>query len=466
MVTKHLVHPYIPNSAPEIRQAMLEEIGVQNVDELYADIPKKFLMKRRLKLPGPSSECKVKKNVTSLLSKNTSFQDMPSFLGAGCWPHHVPAVCDEIIGRGEFLTAYTGDTYVDLGRFQAIFEFQSMIGELVGLDAVSWPMYDWATVCGEAARMASRITGRYEILVPKTISPERLSTMNNYCSGIIELKSVDYDSDTGQLDLEDLKSKISTKTAAVYVENPSYLGFIESQGREISDIAHDRDALSIVGVEPLSLGVLTPPGEYMADIVIGEGQSLGVHMNYGGGVMGILACRDEERFVAEMPTLLLTITTTKQEGEYGFSWWALPKRLHYESRERGKSFAGTNATLWGISAAVYMALLGPQGIRELGEAIIQKSHYAMKQISGISGIKAPVFDSAHFEEFTVNFDRTGKAVRKVNKALLKLGIQGGKDITKEFPELGRSALYCVTEVHTKDQIDRLCGALKSVVRRR
>ncbi len=466
MVAKNIVHPYIPNSAPETKEAMLREIGVQSVDELYADIPKKFLMKRKLNLPRSSSEYEVRNHVTSLLSKNRSFQDMPSFLGGGCWPHYVPAVCDEIIGRGEFLTAYTGDTYVDLGRFQALFEFQSMIGELVGLDAVSWPMYDWATVCGEAARMASRITGRYELLVPKTISPERLSVMNNYCSGLVELGLVDYDSSTGQLDLEDLKGRISTKTAAIYIENPSYLGFIETQGKEISDIAHDRGALSIVGVEPLSLGVLKPPGEYGADIVIGEGQSLGVHMNYGGGVMGILACRDEERFVAEMPTLLLTITTTEQEGQYGFSWWALPKRLHYESREKGKSFAGTNATLWGISAAVYMALLGPQGIRELGEAIMQKSHYAMKEISEIRGIEAPIFESTHFEEFTVNFDRAEKVVRNVNKALLKRGIQGGKDITKEFPELGKTALYCVTEVHTKDQIDGLCRALRSILRRR
>jgi glycine dehydrogenase subunit 1 len=465
LVTKHFVHPYIPNSVPEIKEAMLREIGVSDVEELYTDIPKKFLMKNMLNIPSISSEHGVMNHAKAILSRNKSFHDIPSFLGAGCWPHHVPAVCDEIIGRGEFLTAYTGDTYVDLGRFQAMFEFQSMIGELVGLDAVSWPMYDWATVCGEAARMASRITERYEVLIPKTISPERSSVMKNYCYGSIELKSVGYDRQTGQLDLEDLKNKISTKTAAVYIENPSYLGFIETQGKEISDIAHDRGALTIVGIEPLSLGVLTPPGEYGADIVVGEGQPLGVHMNFGGGVMGILACKNEERLVAEMPTLLLTITTTKQEGQYGFSWWALPKRLHYESREKGKSFTGTNATLWGISAAVYMALLGPQGIRELGEGILQRSHYAMKKISEIRGIQAPAFDSAHFEEFTVNFDRTEKTVAKVNKDLLKCGIQGGKDITKEFPELGKSALYCVTEVHTKLHIDRLCRALRSAVRK-
>jgi glycine dehydrogenase subunit 1 len=458
------VHPYIPNSAPEVKESMLREIGVKSIDELYADVPKKFILKRGLNLPKASSEYEVRSQVMALLSKNKSFYEMPSFLGAGCWPHYVPAVCDEIIGRGEFLTSYTGDTYIDLGRFQALFEFQSMIGELVGLDAVSWPMYDWATICGEAARMAARITGRQEVLVPKIIHPERLLVMKNYCEGLIDVKLIDYHPETGQLDLEDLKRKISSNTAAVYIENPSYLGFIEAQGKEISDVAHDRGALSMVGVEPISLGVLAPPGEYGADIVVGEGQPLGIHMSYGGGVMGILACRDEEQFLAEMPTLLLTITSTERQGEHGFSWWALPKRLHYESREKGKSFTGTNSALWGISAAVYMALLGPQGIRELAESVMQKSHYAMKRISEIKGIKAPIFDSAHFEEFTVNFDRTRKPVNRVHKALLKHGIQGGKDITSEFPELGKTALYCVTEIHTKEQIDRLAAALKGIVR--
>src|SRR5208282_3852548 len=463
---KPIVHPYIPNSVPEIKESMLKEIGVERAEELYADIPKKFVMKRRLNLPKPSPEYEIRKRTMALLSKNKSFYEMPSFLGAGCWPHYVPAVCDEIMGRGEFLTSYAGNEYIDLGRFQPLFEFQSMIGEPVGLDAVSWPMYDWASTCGEAVRMASRITGRQQILVPRTINPERLSVMKNYSQSLLDVKPVNYDRDTGQLDVEDLKNKISSNTAAVYIENPSYLGFIEAQGDQISDIAHDHGALSIVGVEPLSLGVLAAPGGYGADIVVGEGQPLGVHMNYGGGVMGILACRDEERFVAEMPTILLTITTTqdKTEEQYGFNWWALSKRLHYESREKGKSFTGTNAALWGIGAAVFMALLGPQGIRELGETIMQKSHYAMKLLSDIGRIKTPLFDSAHFEEFTVNFDGTGKTVRSVNNALLKGDIQGGKDLTTEFPELGKTALYCVTEVHSKDQIDKLATLLKKIVR--
>jgi len=462
--TNSSVHPFIPNSAPETKQEMLNTIGVASAEKLFEDIPKDLLSKKRINIPGPTSELQIRRNVTALLAKNKPQNEMPCFLGAGTWPHYVPAVCDEINSRAEFLTAYAGDTYADLGKFQAIFEFQSMIGELLGFEAVSWPMYDWATCCGESARMAARITNRYEILVPKIMSPDRLSVMRNYVGDLMNVTMVDYDHQTGLLDLDDLKRKISEKTAAVYIENPSYLGFVESQADEISKIVHDHGALSIVGVEPLSLGVLAPPSDYGADIAVGDAQPFGVHMNYGGGVVGILACKDEERFVGELPSMLCTITTTERQGEYGYTWWTLPERLHYFTREKGKSFTGTTCTLWGITAAVYMALIGPQGITELGEAIMQKSHYAMKRLSEINGVKAPLFNSTHFEEFVVNFDGTNKTISDINKALSKEGIQGGKDITAEFPELGKSSLYCVTEVHTKEQIDKLADSLKGIVK--
>ena len=457
-------HPYNPNSVQQIKESMLREIGVDSVEDLFEDIPDRIRLKRKLNLPKQSSESKVRKTISTTLSRNKTIHDMPTFLGAGCCPHYVPAVVDEINGRAEFVTAYAGDTYCDLGKFQTIFEFQSMIGELVGLDVVGWPMYDWASTVGEAARMASRITGRYEILVPRTISPDRLLVLRNYCTPSILVKLIDYDPITGQIDLNDLKRKISFSTAGVYFENPSYLGFIETQGKEISKITHDRGAVSIVGVEPISLGMLTPPSEYGADIVVGDIQPLGNHMNYGGGLGGFIACKDEERFIGEMPLMLLSLTGTEREGERGFLWWTLPKRLHYFSREKGKSFAGTTAGLLAISSAVYMALLGPQGMRELAQAILQKSQYAMKLISEIDGLKAPLFESTHFEEFTINFDRTQNSVSDVNKSLLDHGIQGGKDLTREFPVLGKTALFCVTEIHSKEDIERLATALGESIR--
>jgi glycine dehydrogenase subunit 1 len=310
--------------------------------------------------------------------------------------------------------------------------------------------------------MASRITGRREVLVSRTISADILSKIRDYCKPQIEVKLLDYDYETGQLDLNSLKVKISSKTAAVYFENPSYLGFIEAHGDEISKIAHDHGAICIVGVDPVSLGILTPPIEYGTDIVCGDLQPLGMHMQFGGGHAGFIATQDEEKYVMEYPSRLFGIAPTSVEGEYGFGDVAY-ERTSFALREEGKEFVGTATALWGITAGVYLALLGPQGMREIGEDIMQKSHYAMLQISKIRGVKCPVFQSTHFKEFVVNFDDIGKTVEEINKALLRRKIFGGQDLTKEFPELGNSALCCVTEVHTKDDIDRLINALKEVV---
>jgi len=461
-MSKRIVYPYIPNSEPEIKKIMLKDVGIGDMEALYKDIPKTVRLRRKLDLPPPRSEFEVRRSIEAVMAKNRTCGNLLCFVGAGCWPHYVPAVCDEINGRSEFVTNYHGPVQVISGICQTIFEYQSMVGELLAMDAVVSSMYDWATVCGEAARMAHRITGRREVLAPKIMSPDRLSAMRNYSESVVNMKLVDYEPETGQLDLEDLKNKISTKTAAVYIENPSYLGFIETQGEEISQIAHEKGALSIVGVEPSSLGILTPPGEYGADIAIGEGQPLGLHMTYGGALLGIMAFRDEPRFIAEIPRRTNTITTTDREGVWGFTPVHV-ERDSYEARDRGTSFTGTTSQLWSITAAVYMALMGPQGFKELGETILQKSHYAMKLISDISGVRAPLFKSVHFEEFTVNFDGTGKTVHALNKSLLRRGIQGGKDISKEFPELGKSALYCITEIHSKEDIETLAEALKEAV---
>ena len=458
------IHPYIPNSVPEIKKEMLTEIGVKSVEDIFnSEIPEDFRFKGELRaLPPPTPESEVRKHVEACLRKNKNINEIISFSGAGCWSHYVPAVCDEINSRSEFLTAYTGNEYSDLGRYQALFEFQSMIGDLVALDVVTFPVYDWATAAGDAVRMAIAVTGRHEILVPKTICPDRLSVMKIYCGPQADIKLVDYDKETGQLNLEDLKRKISSRTAGVYMENPTYLGFVETEGEEIGGIAHDHGALFIVGVEPLSLGVLTPPGEYGADIVCGEGQPLGMHVYFGGALLGFIACRDYERLVSATGHRLVTITKTIRK-EWGFTY-VLPERSMFAAREKSVTITGTATVLWAITAAVYMSLLGPQGMRELAETIMQKSHYAIKRISSVSGVKAPMFKSCHFEEFTVNFDETGKSVREVNKVLLKHGILGGKDITKEFSELGNTALYCVTETHSKEDIDKFIVALEEVVK--
>ncbi len=461
---KPYIHPYIPNSVPEIINAMLHDIGVDSIDDLYQDIPDRLRFKGRMKLPEPlSSEAELKRHVESVLAKNTSCAEFVSFLGGGCWPHYVPAVCDEINRRSEFLTAYAGEPYEDHGRFQALFEYESLMAELLDMDVVNVPTFDWCQAASTAVRMAARITMREEVLISDTTGPDRLATMKNYCRGVLFLKSVRHDPATGLMDLDDLAAKLGDDTAAVYFENPSYLGFCETRGRQIADMAQAQGALAVVGLDPSSLGVLAPPSHYGADIVCGDIQPLGIHMNFGGGQGGFIATRDEEKFVMEFPSRLFGIAQTSVEGEWGFGDVAYD-RTSFGVREKGKEFVGTAAALWGITAGVYLALMGPRGMEELGRHILQKSQYAMKKIAEIPCLKAPVFDAFHFKEFVVDFSKAGKTVRQVNAALLEYGIFGGKDLAADYPGLENCALYCVTEVHAKKDIDQLIRALREVLR--
>ncbi len=467
MARDRIVHPYIPNSVPEAKSEMLREIGVKDVEELYDQmIPRRLRLKRSMRLPEPlAAEADLKRHVEQILAKNKDCREYLSFLGGGCWQHHVPAVCDEIARRAEFLTAYSGESYSDLGRFQGYWEFQSMMGELVSMDVVCVPTYDWATALGHAVRMASRLTGRKEVLISRAISPSRLAVARNFCGlegmrGHIAVRMVEYDRKTGMVDLKDLKSKISDKTAGVYFENPSYLGVIDTNAEAACRMAHDNGAESIVGVDPISLGVLAPPADYGADIVCGDIQPLGIHMNCGGGLGGFIASRDDERYVAEYPLHLISVASTVRPGERGFGYCRFD-RSSYVARDKAKDWVGTSTGLWSILAGVYMSLMGPQGMREVGEAIVQKSRYASERISSVKGVR--VLFGTHFKEFVVNFDGAKKPVTKVNKGLLRKGIFGGKDLSREFPELGKSALYCVTEMHRKEDIDRLVRALREAV---
>jgi glycine dehydrogenase subunit 1 len=324
------------------------------------------------------------------------------------------------------------------------------------------PTYDWGAAAGNSVRMASRLTGRDEILIPRNISPSRLNIIRNFCDSVnprggIEISLVDYDPETGMIDLGDLEAKLSDRAAGVYFENPNYLGVIEADGAEVSKLAHDAGGQSVVGVDPITLGVLASPAEYDADIACGEAQPLGISMFAGGGSSGFIASRDEEKYVAEYPLRLISICPTTVEGEYGFGQ-ALYERTSYIAREKAKDWVGTTTVLWGITAAVYLSLLGPKGIHELGETILEKSHYTANLMREIKG--AEVLFSGFFKEFPIRFN---KPVEEINKKLLKHRIFGGKDISKEYPELGDAGLYCVTEMHSLQMIERLHQALKEVL---
>jgi len=464
MSQKKIVYPYIPNSVPATKEAMLKAVNAKSVEEFYADIPDSIRLKRKMKLPEPLlSEAALVRHVEGLLSKNKSTREMPSFLGAGCAQHHIPAVCDEVNSRSEFLTAYAGEPYEDHGRFQALFEYESMMAELLNMDVVNVPVYDGFQATGTALRMAGRITGRNIALLPATVMPDKLSMVRGYIKPDMEVELVPFDSSTGLMDLNALRKQINSQTAAVFIENPSYLGFLETQAEEIGRIAHENGAIFVVGVDPISLGVINPPAEYGGDIVCGDIQSLGIHMNYGGGQAGFIATRDEEKFVMEFPSRLFGVATTCVEGEYGFGDVAY-ERTSFAVREEGKEWVGTAASLWGITAGVYMALMGPQGMVELGKGIMQRVRYAIRKLNQVSGVKTHFPNTPHFKEFVVNFDKTGKTVGRINQALYEKGIFGGKDLSAEFPSLGRSALYCVTEVHTQADIDRLVNAIQEAVK--
>lgn len=462
-------HPFMANAVDAIKAEMLAVVGAPSVEALFEQIPADHRMTRPLDLPPAlRSEAELKRHLLATLRKSETCEDNLSFLGGGCWQHHVPAICDEIVQRSEFLTPVWGTPSSDHGRNQAWFEFTSGLGELVACDIVGLPVYSWGCAAGHAMRMAARLTGRDEVLVPRLIDPERLSIIRNYCqpegtAGRIAVVEVGFDPATGVLDLADLEAKISARTAAVYIETPGYLGVIEHQGARIAEIAHAAGAELVVGVDPISLGVLAPPPAWGADIVVGTTQPLGVHMNCGGGVGGFIASRDEERYAREYPCLLVSITGTTEPGEVGFGL-SLMHQSSYGSRENGKDWTGNSVYLWAIANAAYMALMGPEGFREVGELILARARYAARRLAAIDGV-AVRFPDGFFKEFVVDFSATGLTVEEINRRLRAEGIFGGHDLSADFPALGQAALYCVTEVHARADIDRLADTLAQVLAR-
>jgi glycine dehydrogenase subunit 1 len=442
---------------------MLAEIGVDSIEELYAAVPERLRLSRRLDLPGPiGSEYDLTRHIKGLLAQNRTCEETLSFLGGGCWQHYVPAVCDEVNGRSEFLTSYGGEVYSDHGKYQAFFEYASLLGELVEMDVVALSTYDWGSAAAAALLMTTRLTGRRAVVVAATTGPERLAIIRNHCLPDILVRTVGTEPGTMLLDLEQLDAALSHDVAAVYFENPSYLGFLETQGEQISEMAHCHGALSVVGVDPSSLGVIASPPQYGADMVCGELQPLGIHMGFGGGLAGFIATPDTEEYVAENPLYMIGLAPTVEEGEYGFGHirW---DRTSFVGREQSTDFTGTATALWAITAGVYLALMGPQGMRELGAGNMQRAQYAATSLNRLAGVSAPRFRAPYFKEFVVDFNASGKSVSAINCALAESGIFGGHDLAADFPDLSGCALYCVTEIHTKADIDRLVQAVESAI---
>lgn len=443
-----MIHPYIPNSVPAVKQAMLDAIGLESTEDLYRAIPADLRLDRPLDLPAPArSEAELLRHVRGLLAKNASPERKLCFLGGGTFPHDVPAVVDEVINRGEFLTAYAGEPYEDHGRFQALFEYCSQMGEMLTMDVVNVPVYDGFQAASTALRMAGRMTGRGRVLLVGAIGADKRSRIGDYCARALDLDVLPAAAD-GVIDLDAVRAAVGPDTAAIYVETPDYHGVVHAELPDLAAIAHDAGAELVVYTDPISLGVVAPPAELGADIVCGDIQSLGVHQWFGGGHGGFIAVRDEVRYVMELPSRLFGIAATRVPGEYGFGDVAY-ERTSFAIREDGKEWVGTAAALWGIAAAVYLSLMGPAGMREVGETVLAHTRYALRSLADVPGLAVPSAALPHFREFALDVSGSGRSAREWVVLGRLAGIEPGIVIDDA------TLLVCVTEVHSASDIDRL-----------
>ncbi|MCD6126852.1 MAG: aminomethyl-transferring glycine dehydrogenase subunit GcvPA [Methanomicrobia archaeon] len=433
---------YIPDSSEE---EMLKEMNFTR-EKLFSDIPKD--LRSDLKLWNEKSEIEVKKEMKRILDKN---KIMLNFLGAGVYNHYIPSVVKEIMRRNEFYTSYTPyQAEVSQGMLQALFEYQSLMAEVLDMDVVNCSMYDWATSLAEAALMCYRVKKKPRFIISKNIHPERKKVLETYTEDILEIVEIGYDENG--IDLEDLKKNIDN-CCGVYIENPTFLGYFEQNLEEIEEIVHKNDALIVAGVDPISLGIIKPPGEY-ADIAIGE--SVGYPMSFGGPLLGIFGVKNDMNLIRKMPGRLIG-ATEDLDGNLGFVM-TLQTREQHIRREKATSNICSNEALCAVASAVYLAFLGKKGLKEIGELCMKNANYTMRRINEIKGFKAPLFNSLHFKEFTVHHEN----MKEIDKKLLENNIQGGVILDRIGFDLKDTALYCVTEMHTKEDIDKLISVLEAI----
>ena len=436
---------YIPNTDAD-RAEMLSVIGLDSLDDLFTPIPKHLQYNQELNIPSRMDQITLAKHLNKLAAKNVHAEAYPCFLGAGIYDHYVPPTVAAIIGRSEFYTSYTPyQPEVSQGMLQSIFEFQTLLCQLLAMDVANASMYDGATALAEAAIMAAELTGRKRVTVLNSVHPSYRQVLETYLRhvGI----AIDVVTDDETLEATD-------ETAAVIVQHPNFFGTLEDMER-LGQEAHAKGALLVACVDPISLGILTPPGEYDADIVVGEGQSLGCPMGYGGPLLGFLACKT--KFMRRLPGRIVG-QTTDGDGKRAFVM-TLRTREQDIRRERATSNICTNVALFALAATVYMATMGRQGLAQTAELCLQKSHYATAEIAKLPGYALTFPDKPFFKEFVV---QTPIDPTKISEKLLEMGIIGGLPLSEMYPELGNAMLVCVTEQRTKEEIDALVTALGSL----
>ncbi len=444
---------YVPNTEND-RREMLKEIGVESFEGLIQCIPDSVRLKEELKLPAPLSELQLTKLLTELSAQNKDTSQIKSFLGGGAYDHFIPAVVDHIISRSEYYTAYTPyQAEVSQGTLQTIYEFQSLICALTGMDVANASMYDGATAVAEAALLAHAETQRNEVLVAGSLNPSYKEVLFTYC-GSIKLKVKTLPSKDGLIDLEGVKKNISERVACVIAQSPNFFGLIENI-EDIEILTHSAGALLVLACDPISLGILKTPGEYNADIAVGEGQSLGNNLSFGGPYLGYFACK--RNLIRRMPGRIVGVTTDTQ-GRRGFVL-TLQTREQHIRREKATSNICTNQALCALASCVYLSLLGKSGIKKVAELCLQKSHYAFTEITKIEGFKKR-FDAPFFKEFVVE---TPIPPKRIIRSLIKRNLFAGIDLSQFNRKLKNSLLVCVTEKRTKEEIDYLVDELRKLV---
>lgn len=443
---------YIPSTDTD-RQAMLKAIGVASFEELLKGIPEEIRTREEIKIPKRLSEFEVLNELHNLESMNKSTDRIISFLGGGSYDHFIPSAIAAITSRSEFYTAYTPyQAEVSQGTLQAIYEYQTMVCQLTGMDVANASMYDGGSALGEAALLAVNHTGRNEIIIAGKIHPHYLQIIRTYCEGqdIIISEVV---SSRGSVLPDKLKTHISDKTAAIIVQHPNFYGCFEDVD-EIGDLAHKVGALYIVSVDPISLGILTPPSEYGADIVVGEGQVFGCPQNFGGPYLGIFAAR--EFLLRKMPGRISGITVDT-DGQRGFVLTVQTREQHIR-REKATSNICTNQGLMMLSATIYLALLGQKGIQEVANLCLQKAQYLASAIGELPGFHLK-YNRPFFREFVVE---TPIPAAEIIKSLSNKGIVAGLDL-KQFDPKDTGLLIAVTEKRRKEELDWFVSELKKII---
>jgi len=435
--------PYIANTEAD-RQAMLAAIGVASVEELFADIPAEFRI-GELGLPPALSEPELMRELSALAGRNRPVDGMPCFLGGGAYRHFIPSVVGEVIGRSEFATAYTPyQPEISQGTLQTIFEFQSMVCELTAMDVANAGMYDGASALAEACLMAAAISGRRRIALLSTVHPHYQAVVRTYAFG--RGLAVDVMPPDGLA--------LSEEHACLAVQQPNFFGYFLPDAEALERAVRAAGALFIVSADPISLGLFRPPGEYGADVVVGEGQSLGSPLNFGGPYLGLFACR--QQYLRQMPGRIVGRTSDAQ-GRTGYVLTIQTREQHIR-RERATSNICTSQQLVALAATVYLAAMGKQGLRQVAELCYHKAHYAAQRIARLPGYSL-AFDGFFFKEFVVRCPSASGGPSELNRALLERGIVGGLDVS-QYVENG--LLLCVTEMNTREEIGRLVEALAEI----